>query len=147
MISDCIIAGIGWRSGTSAAEVIDLIAACLAEAGHSAADLKRLVTIERKAADPVLAAVAAHFAADIRLVASTALAGVALSGSLRVAAAVGTPSVAEAGARLMGQLILPRRQSAHATCALALGQAGTALAYRASDAMASSTLVTSGAGR
>lgn len=137
MTLDPIVAGLGWRSGTDPAEIIALVLTCLAEAGRKPADLRSVVTIDRKASDPILAAVAHHFSAAVHLVSAAELTELGITGSPRVAAAVGAASVAEAGASRFGALILPRRQSARATCALA----------QASAANAASTLVTSGAGR
>lgn len=137
MTLDPVVAGLGWRSSTDPAEIIALMLACLAEADRKPADLRSVVTIDRKASDPVLAAVADHFSAAVNLVSAAELAELGIAGSPRVTAAIGVGSVAEAGASRFGALILPRRQSARATCALA----------QASAESAAATLVTSGAGR
>jgi cobalamin biosynthesis protein CbiG len=133
-----IVAGIGFASAATAAEVIGLIDACLAEAGFAANQLAALGTHARKRSSPVPAQVAQHFGVPFRLFADEDL-------------SFGVPGVAEAVAAAAGPLRLHKRKSAHATCAIALCDpdftlAGFGQPSSPRAAMASSTVATSSAG-
>lgn len=121
-----IVAGVGFRSGAGADEIVALVRRALAEAGAAPSDLARLATLS------ALAGAAAFRDAAGRL-------GVAVIGvddrclretrarvrtqSQRALAAHGVGSVAEAAALGAvgrdGTLVLERIASAAATCALA----------------------------
>jgi cobalt-precorrin 5A hydrolase len=118
-----VVVGLGARPGRSAAELTGAITAALAEAGLRAADVRVLATIDRRAAEDGVRAVAtAH---GWRLAGFTAVelgAHDVPNKSERIAAAVGTPSVAEAAALAAGgELILPKRAFPGVTVAIARG--------------------------
>ena len=141
--SGSIIAGIGCSSAAGAAEIIALVEASLAEAGFFAADLIALTSHERKSSHPGLRAAASHFGVPLRLLNSDDLVTKVPNPSAAVFAAVGFPSVAEASAAAAGPLVLSKRKSAHATCALAREMSQP---FRAMASIAASTLATSSAG-
>jgi cobalamin biosynthesis protein CbiG len=146
-----LVAGIGCGSAATSSEIIALINACLAEAGLPAA-LLAIASHQRKHDAQPLYAVSAHFDVPLRLLGDADLAPATPSPS--VLAHIGLPAIAEAVAAAAGPLLLGKRKSAHATCALAacgpdfdLAQFGSAALYPSSSAaMASSTLDTSRAG-
>jgi cobalamin biosynthesis protein CbiG len=118
-----VAVGVGLSSAATGAEVAALVDACLALAAVEPADVACVATIDRHAADDRLLALGfpvIGFPAD-------ALAGVAgvedgTDRDGRVAAAVGTPSVAEAAALLAvgagAELVVRKQRSAHATGAV-----------------------------
>ncbi|MBU1303932.1 MAG: cobalamin biosynthesis protein [Alphaproteobacteria bacterium] len=101
-----IVAGIGFASAASADDVLALISACLAEAGLSPDQLTAIATHVRKQGAPQLAALATHFDVPLRLLTDDDLTG-------------DVPGLAEAVAAQAGEIIVPKRKSALATCALA----------------------------
>ena len=110
----------GASTGAPAAEVAALLEAAVTGAGLARASVAEVATLDRKAAEPGIVALGL----PLRTFPATALAGVPVpSPSVVVAAAVGTPSVAEAAALLAAgpgaELVAPKRASAHATVALA----------------------------
>lgn len=115
-----IVAGIGCRRDTSAAEIVGLIAAALEAAGRHASALVAIATLDRKAAEPGLLAAADQFSIPLRTFAPAQLALAPTAAAPAIEALVGVRSVAEAAARLAGPLILAKQKSAHATCALAV---------------------------
>ncbi len=147
-----IVAGIGCGSAATTTEIIALIHACLAETGHPASALLAIASHSRKQHAQPLHAAAAHFGVPLRLLGDAELAPATPSPG--VLAHIGLPAIAEAVAVAAGPLLLGKRKSAHATCALAacapdfnpalFGSAG--LYPSSSAAMASSTLATSRAG-
>lgn len=149
-----IVAGIGCGSAATAIEIVTLLEACLLEAGLSRSALLAIASHNRKRDMPPLYAAAAHFGVPLRLLEDAELTHTAPSPSARVATAIGLPSIAEAVAAAAGRLLLGKRKSAHATCALAscapqfdVARFGNAAPYPSSSAaMASSTLLTSSAG-
>ena len=138
-----VIAGIGCSSAATAAEIVALVEASLAEAGFATTDLAAITSHERKSGHSGLNAAARHFGVPLRLLRSDELPEQVPNPSATVFAAIALPSIAEATAAAAGPLVLPKRKSAHATCALAqpLSQPVNAMAE-----MASSTLATSSAG-
>jgi cobalamin biosynthesis protein CbiG len=81
-----------------------------------------VATVDRRANEPCVAALAQRLEVPLRTFAAEALARVAVpTPSEVVNRHVGTPSVAEAAALLAsdGELIVPKRRSPHATCAIA----------------------------
>jgi cobalt-precorrin 5A hydrolase/precorrin-3B C17-methyltransferase len=117
-----LVVGVGTSTGAPAAEVAELVGSVLARAGLAAAAVGEVATIDRRAAEPAVVAlglpVRAFTAAEL-----AAAAGLVPSPSAVVAAAVGTPSVAEAAALLAAgpaaDLIVAKTTSAHATVAVA----------------------------
>ncbi|GAA4971581.1 cobalamin biosynthesis protein [Actinoplanes utahensis] len=119
-----LVLGLGARSGVPAGELAGAIRAVLAAAGVPPARVGTVATLDRRAAEPGVRAFAR--AAGWRL---TGFAAAALAGqpvfrpSGRVAAAVGTPGVAEAAALLAAGpgavLVLPKQVYGRVTVALA----------------------------
>jgi cobalamin biosynthesis protein CbiG len=117
-----LVVGAGCSRGCPAEELLALIRAVLDEAGARPEAVTALATVDRRADEPGIVAAARHHgwplethpAADLRHVAVPTPSDV-------VDAHVGTPSVAEAAALLSagGPLLVPKRRSARATCALA----------------------------
>ncbi|QDZ09374.1 cobalamin biosynthesis protein [Devosia ginsengisoli] len=135
-ISGRIVAGIGFASAATAQELIDLIAASLAEAGLDATHLAAIATHKRKLGTAIPLHVAAHFGVPLRLLDDGDLTMLGL---------------AEGAAAAAGPLRLTKRKSRYATCALADCAPGFSVASFgqppiSSAAMASSRLATSLAG-
>jgi cobalamin biosynthesis protein CbiG len=109
--------GIGASSGVTAAEVLAAVDAVLPP---GAADV-RLATLDSRAAEPGLRAAAAERGWPVTGHPAAELAAVPVpSPSARVAAAVGTPSVAEAAALLGGgRLLVGRTVHGRVTVAVA----------------------------
>lgn len=133
-----IVAGIGCASVATAEEIIDLLDACLAGAGLRPEQLLAIGTHERKRGSAALTAVAAHYGVPLRLLEAAGL-------DARHA------GVCEAVAAAAGPLLLGKRKSAYATCAIALCRPGFTVdgfgqPGRSSAAMASSIVPTSWAG-
>ena len=144
-----LVAGIGCASAADSGEIVALIARCLASLDAPEAALVALASHVRKHDAPALRAAAAHFAVPLRLLADAELA--AAEPSDRVLAAIGRPAIAEAVAGAAGPVVLAKRKSARATCALALCPPGfDALDFGQppgwSAASAAATLSTSSAG-
>jgi cobalamin biosynthesis protein CbiG len=125
-----LVAGFGCRQGCTAAELGALLEACLAEAGVPAASLAALATREDRALEPGLRALAAERNLPLQGVAPEVLNALEArlnQPSERVRALAGSAGVAEAAALALadrlGQgpawLVLDKRRSARATCALA----------------------------
>jgi len=116
-----LVAGIGAERGVAAGEVIELIEATLASANLSPRSLAALATIELKADETAFAAAAAYFDVPLRLFTAAELdeeRDRLVHPSALVEAETGTPGVAEAAALKAGTLIVPKRKSARATCAI-----------------------------
>jgi cobalt-precorrin 5A hydrolase / precorrin-3B C17-methyltransferase len=118
--------GIGCERGCSAEEITDLACSALAEADLSAAAIAAVVSIELKLAEPAVHAVAeqlgvpARFFSALRLLAETARLSERSQAAFR---ATGCWGVAEgaalAAAGSDGALVVPKRKSRRATCAVA----------------------------
>jgi cobalamin biosynthesis protein CbiG len=142
-----LVAGVGCGSAADADEIVALLEQCLAELGASPAALVGLASHVRKADHPGLVGAARHFGIPLRVLDDGELSGDIASPSTRVMAAIGRPSIAEAVAGAVGPLLLAKRKSPHATCAIALCNDDFNLQAHASRAsMAPSTLSTSSAG-
>jgi cobalamin biosynthesis protein CbiG len=133
-----LIIGLGCSTSASAEEIIALIAACLAEIHRDPQDIAALATHTRKRGSTALAEAAAHFDLPLRFLGDDDL-------------APAIPGTCEAVASAAGPLLLGKRKSRYATCAIAACRPGFSLAAfgqpdRSSAAMASSTLATSLAG-
>jgi cobalamin biosynthesis protein CbiG len=117
-----LVVGAGCSRGCPAEELLALIGAVLDEAGARPDAVRALATIDRRADEPGMVAAARHHGWPLVTHAAPALREVAVpTPSAVVATHVGTPSVAEAAALLSagGALLVPKRRSARATCALA----------------------------
>jgi|GEM_PF-6322034 len=138
-----LVAGIGCTGRAGENEIVALVQSCLADLGLSAGGLVALASHARKAGHPGLAAAARYFGVPLLLLPPSRLAPGMPTPSPRVEAAIGVPSVAEAAAAACGKLVLQKRRSAQATCAIALasGRAQSSMA-----AMAPSMLSASSAG-
>ena len=115
-----LVVGVGASTGAPPEEVVALVEEALAGAGLSRASVAEVATIDRRAADPAVVALGL----PVRAFAAADLAAVAVpSPSAVVAAAVGTPSVAEAAALLAAgpgaEVVVTKQASAHATVAVA----------------------------
>lgn len=133
-----VIVGLGCSTAASAAEIIALADACLAEAGLPASVIAALATHSRRRDSLALVQAAAHYDVPLRFLDDDEL-------------APAIPGTCEAVAAAAGPLLLGKRKSRFATCAIALAVPGFVLAAfgqpaRLSAAMASSTLTASLAG-
>ena len=131
-----IVAGIGFATAATAAEIIALVEACLLEACLHADQLAAMGTHARKLGNIVPLQVAAHFGVPLRLLDDEDLS---------------SESISEAVAAAAGPLRLARRQSRYATCAIADCRAGFSVAAFGQPpspraVMASSMVATSSAG-
>jgi cobalamin biosynthesis protein CbiG len=117
-----LVVGAGCSRGCSTHELLELIGAVLDEAGAQPGAVRALATVDARAHEPGMVAAARHHGWPLVTHPALALRDVAVpTPSQTVAAHVGTPSVAEAAALLSagGTLLVPKRRSARATCALA----------------------------
>jgi cobalamin biosynthesis protein CbiG len=119
-----IVVGVGCSRGCDAAELLGLVDAALREAGVAEGEpVGALATVDVKGREPGLVAAARRRGWPVRTHAAAALAAVRVpTPSDVVARHVGTPSVAEAAALLTSgaeRLLLEKRRTEHATCALA----------------------------
>jgi cobalamin biosynthesis protein CbiG len=107
------VVGLGARPERSAAELTAAVEAALAEAGVATAQVGALATIDRRAGEEGVRAVAAERGWELVSFAPEELGAYDVPNkSETVAAAVGTPGVAEAAALAAGtgsRLILPKR--------------------------------------
>ncbi len=113
--------GVGAVPGVSAEEVLAAVDAVL----PAGARVARLATLDARAAEPGLLRAAVARGWPLAGHPAAVLAGVAVpSPSARVAAAVGTPSVAEAAALVGGaRLVVPKTVRGRVTVAVATGTA------------------------
>jgi cobalt-precorrin 5A hydrolase/precorrin-3B C17-methyltransferase len=96
-----LVLGVGASRGADTGALWDLVTRALSEAGCAPESVGAVVTLDRKSAEPAIVALGHRLGVDIRTFGAAALAGVAVPHpSAVVAAAVGTPSVAEAAALL-----------------------------------------------
>jgi cobalt-precorrin 5A hydrolase len=121
-----IIAGIGCRKGTPAAEIETAVSTALARARLDRGAIGMIATSSAKEGEPGIAGAAAALGVPLTLVATAELATAGervATRSQRVLALAGVPSVAEAAALAAGgaaaRLIVPRVVVGAATCALA----------------------------
>jgi cobalt-precorrin 5A hydrolase/cobalt-precorrin 5A hydrolase/precorrin-3B C17-methyltransferase len=128
-----IAVGVGASRGCPPEELAALVDDALRAAGVASDDVQALASVDVKAGEPALLVLAAARGWPLRTFAARALAAVCVpSPSATVARHVGTPSVAEASALLAAspaRLLLAKRRSAHATCAVAART--TAVVYAA----------------
>jgi len=121
-----LVIGVGASRGAPAAEIAALVEGALADAGLSARSVRHLATASVKADEPGLLALSAERGWPLVTYPAELLATVPVPNpSAVVAAAVNTPSVAEAASRLdpdrhvpTGEIVAAKRASAHATVAI-----------------------------
>ncbi|KPI21587.1 aminotransferase class I and II [Actinobacteria bacterium OV450] len=120
-----LVVGVGGRAGVSVAEVCALVEETLRGAGLAAGAVKALATVESKARGGGIAGAAERFGVPLLSYPAEELAGVLVPHpSDAVREATGTSSVAEAAALAGGgELLVPKRRSVAATCAVATAQA------------------------
>jgi cobalt-precorrin 5A hydrolase len=120
-----LIAGVGCRRGTPAADILDLLEQICRDRGVAVKSVGLLASIEAKRDEPGLLEAAATLDADLRFYSAGELAGVsAPNPSATVAKHMGVGSVCEAAAILAsggGKLLVPKTRTAFSTVALALG--------------------------
>jgi cobalamin biosynthesis protein CbiG len=119
-----ITVGVGASRGCPVGELEDLVIGALADAAVAAEQVEVLATADVKRDEPAIVALAARRAWRFVTFPVEALAAMPVpSPSATVDAHVGTPSVAEAAALLAAgpgsELIILKRRSPHATCAVA----------------------------
>lgn len=121
-----IVAGVGFRLGTTAEEIEALVRQAMALHGAERIDL--LATEAGKAIEPGLQEAARRLSIELAACAAADLQSVTdrlLTRSARVQEATGLPSIAEAAALVAvgrnGRLLGPRLASARVTCAIAVG--------------------------
>jgi cobalt-precorrin 5A hydrolase len=120
------VIGMGCESGASVADLLPLAARALQEAGIEPRLLTALASIDSKAHEPAILAVAAHYAVPTQFFDAPTLERETprlQNPSDLVFARVGCHGVAEAAALAAagpaGLLVLPKRKSAFATVAIA----------------------------
>ena len=116
-----LVAGIGAERGVSPEEVIALITATLAGANLAPAALAALATIDIKSDEAAFHSAAAHFGVPLRIFTAAELNEERYrlaNPSAIVEAETGTPGVAEAAALKAGTLLVEKRKSQRATCAI-----------------------------
>lgn len=133
-----VVVGLGCSTAASASEIVGLIEGCLAETGLESRQIKAFATHIRKHDSRALKQAAAHFDLPLLFLGDAGL-------------APGVPGTCEAVAAAAGPLLLGKRKTGHATCAIALAGPDFDLASfgqpaNPSAAIASSTLATSLAG-
>jgi len=123
-----IVAGVGFRRGVEADELVRLVRRACDQAALPSERLARLATAEVLADEPGFQEAARRLAVDPTAVGEAALRGASpavRTNSARSRAAHGVGSVAEAAARggagVSANLVLARITSPRATCALAKG--------------------------
>lgn len=121
MTRAALVVGVGTRRGTPAEEVLGLIRRTLEAAGLAAGDVVELATLDTRADEPGITGAAARLGVPVRSYPAGRLAEVRVPNpSAAPYAAVATRSVAEAAALAEpGELLVPKRKSASATCAVA----------------------------
>ncbi|MGW3494919.1 precorrin-3B C(17)-methyltransferase [Streptomyces sp. NPDC001020] len=115
-----LVVGVGASRGAPVEEVLGLVEGSLREAGLSVRSLAELATVEAKADEPGIVEAAKRLGVPLVTYQAGELARVDVPNpSDAPLAAVGTPSVAEAAALVRGgELLVPKRKSAMATCAV-----------------------------
>jgi cobalt-precorrin 5A hydrolase/precorrin-3B C17-methyltransferase len=119
-----LVVGVGSSAGADPAGIAELVAGALAGAGLSAESVGLVTSVDLKRDEAGIVALAADLGVELRTFPAAALAAVDVpTPSPVVAAAVGTPSVAEAAALLAagpgGQLVVTKQRSSEATVAVA----------------------------
>ena len=118
-----LVVGVGCERGTSGQEVIELIKSALHESQLGWQSIVAIASVDLKADEAAIHEAAAHFQTEARFFSVAELDAVRdrlVTPSAVVEAEIGTPGVAEAAALLAGELVLPKRKSARATCAIGM---------------------------
>lgn len=121
-----LVAGIGAERGVAAAEMIALIDETLASANLAPEALAALATLDIKSDEAAFHAAARHFGVPLRIFTAAELSQERYrlrNPSEIVEAETGTPGVAEAAALKAGTLLVEKRKSKRATCAIGRAQA------------------------
>ncbi|MDN6871592.1 cobalamin biosynthesis protein [Pseudomonas citronellolis] len=129
-----LVAGLGCRRGCGADELLALLRACLREAGLEEAALNALASSEAKALEGGLRDLSRQLRLPLELLDAQRLAPYEerlTSTSERARQVTGSAGVAEAAALALAEalaegparLVVPKRRSANATCALAMAPA------------------------
>ncbi|MEC4572153.1 Rv2231c family pyridoxal phosphate-dependent protein CobC [Streptomyces virginiae] len=120
-----LVVGVGGRAGVSVEEVCALVEETLRGAGLTAEAVTALATVDSKVGEAGIAGAAERFGVPVLGYPADRLADVPVPHPSEAArAATGTPSVAEAAALVAGgELLVPKRRSLSATCAVATAQA------------------------
>ncbi|MDO8359895.1 MAG: cobalamin biosynthesis protein, partial [Devosia sp.] len=116
-----LIAGVGAERGVSSAEVVALIEESLRSQKLAPQSLAALATIDLKSDETAFHEAAEHFGVPLRIFTVAELNQERyrlVHPSAIVEAETGTPGVAEAAALKAGTLVVPKRKSARATCAI-----------------------------
>ena len=115
-----LVLGVGCNRGTPAEAIAALLEATLAEAGLARASVVELATVDAKADEPGLRELAQRWGIPLSTYPADKLAGYDVPNpSAAPAAAVGTPSVAEASVLAAGaDLVVPKRKTRDVTCAI-----------------------------
>jgi len=116
-----LVAGIGAERGVAAAEIIALITETLATQSLAPASLAALATLDLKSDEAAFHTAAEHFGVPLCLFTAGELSAERArlhNPSAIVEAETGTPGVAEAAALKAGTLLVPKRKSRRATCAI-----------------------------
>ncbi|MGW4565615.1 precorrin-3B C(17)-methyltransferase [Streptomyces sp. NPDC004561] len=115
-----LVVGVGASRGAPVDEVLGLVEGALREAGLSPKCVAELATVDAKSEEPGILGAAGGLGVPVVTYTAGELAAVEVPNpSEAPLAAVGTPSVAEAAALLRGgELLVPKRKSAMATCAV-----------------------------
>lgn len=112
--------GIGLNSKAEAGEIVALVEACLATAALDAGQIALVASSSRKAGSAPLLAAAGRFGVQLRLLTDEELVAVlTVSSSALALERIGLESVAEAAAGYFGPVLVGKRKSANATCAIA----------------------------
>ncbi|MFE4453189.1 Rv2231c family pyridoxal phosphate-dependent protein CobC [Streptomyces sp. NPDC056796] len=121
MTRSALVVGVGARPGVPAEEVLGLIRETLEAAGLEAGDVVELATLDTRAGEPGVSGAARRLGVPVRSYPARVLAEVRVPNpSAAPRDAVATGSVAEAAALAeAGELLVPKRKSASATCAVA----------------------------
>ncbi|MFB7264468.1 Rv2231c family pyridoxal phosphate-dependent protein CobC [Streptomyces nojiriensis] len=120
-----VVVGVGGRAGVSVAEVCALVEETLRGAGLTVGAVTALATVESKAGEAGITGAAERFGVPLLSYPAARLAAIAVPHPSEAArTATGTPSVAEAAALAGGgELLVPKRRSVAATCAVATAAA------------------------
>lgn len=115
-----LVAGLGCNRGTSAAALGALLRRTLSNAGLAIESLAAIASVDAKADEPGLLELAADLGVDLVTFPAGLLAGFDVPNpSSAPAAAVGTPSVAEAAVLAQdAELIVQKQRTPEATCAI-----------------------------
>ncbi|WP_156467993.1 cobalamin biosynthesis protein [Rhizobium sp. Leaf371] len=141
-----LVLGLGCRPGTAAAEVLDLAQAVLSEAGYPALPLRAVASLDARAAEPALLALAAHFAVPLLTFAAARLERETpriATPSAAIFRLTGCHGVAEASALAAaeagGRLVVAKRTSGRVTAAVVDVESNQPLATMSSTVMLASS--------